>query len=247
MKKVLIIILALLPIAALRAQISGNLFGTPYSFTVPRGAGGGGGGGGNYSVNRSTAASNYVPSPSSSEVITDAYKNEAADFYSKGCKYWNKDWGKAERYFKKASDYNDGNAGYKKAYLDAKGYKEWDEGVKEATAKNWDKAIEYYKEALNSFPDNPTLKDNIIGCSYHKTGEQAEKYFAKKDWISAAAYYNTLMRNFGDNGMETTARFSSSYSEIDKMRKADGAYIKYNSKLDEIKRDLPFVNTSWTY
>ncbi len=245
MKKIFIIVLQFLPFTFLYPQLSGSLFGTNYSFQKPSigGSGGNGGGsGGNWSVNSSTSTA-----PSSTEVITDVYDTVAASAFEKGRKFWNKDWDKAIHFFKKAKAYGrkKDEAYYDKVIRKASGYKEWDKGVEQAKAKSWDKAIEFYKDALKYLPDEKTLKDNIIACSYNKTLGLAEKYYNNGDYINGAVYYNVLWKNFDNGSWVVQERYSKCLSEIEKMKKSEQAHAKFNSRLEEVKKGLPFIRYGW--
>jgi len=243
-----ILLLQLLPFTLLHAQsMSGSLFGTSYSFDKPSMSGrGSGSGGSGRSDNWSSGNTNYTPAPTSSETITKAYQGFASQAYNKGIEAWKKkDWNSAIRFFNRATIYNEKNASYQKALNDAKGYKQWDEGVKQAEKQNWDKAIEHYKNALEYLPNDKTLKNNIIGCSYNKTSALADKYFTKGDYISAAVYYQVLWKNFGNNNMLVQDRYAQSYTKISAMKQSEGAYVKFNAKLQEVKNELPFINDEW--
>ncbi len=245
MKKILFSTLLILPFAFLHAQLTGTLFGTSYSFDKPT-MHSSGGGNNNQNSRWNSGSSDYTPAPTSSENITKEYGQKAREEYNRGIKAWNKrDWNVAIRSFKVAIAYDKNNSYYQSALNKAKGYKEWDEGVAEANKENWDKAIELYKNALQYFPNDATLKNNIIGCSYNKTLGLAKKYFDKGDWINAAVYYNIMMKNFGNESQFVQTRFSDSYTKISNMRESEQALSKFNLRVEDVKKDLPFVNNGW--
>ncbi len=246
MKKIFLITVLLLPFTWLYSQIKGNLFGESYNFEKPRMSSGGGGGNNNNYSNWSSSNTASSPAPTSSETITEAYQEKARKEYNKGVEAWKKrNWDDAIKFFKKATIFNEKNSSYQKALDEARGYKEWDEGIKEAEQGNWDKAIDKYKKSLEYFPNDTTLKNNIIACSYNKTLGLAQKYFDKEDYVNAAVYYNVLWKNFGNDSRYVQDRYSECYSKIGEMKKAEQGYAKFSSKLEEVKRELPFVNNSW--
>jgi|GEM_PF-5218074 len=244
MKKAMILLLLLFPVL-LKAQLSGDLFGTRYNFSKPTlsGSGGGGGGGGNWNSN---VSSSTYSTPSSSVIITQAYDKKAAEAYNEGVEAWKKkDWDEAIRQFNKAQAFNPKNSDYIKYRDQAKGLKEWYRGIDEATKKNWDKAIARYREALRFFPEDKTLKDNIIACSYNKTSALAEKYYDNSDHINAAVYYNILLKNFDDKRQVVIDRYTESYQAVSNMKKSEQALSKFNLKLKEVRDELPFINSEW--
>jgi tetratricopeptide (TPR) repeat protein len=240
MKKLFILILSVLPLSFLQAQLSGNLFGTDYSFDKPTFGGRGGNNNWSSKDNSSTGSSPSIPHISGVN-MGKIYKDFAREAYKKGNEYWNKDWTKAIRHYKKAKDYD---PAYTNVYNDAIGYNEWDKAGKDFDKKEWDRASSHYIEALKYFPNNKDLKNNIIASSYNKVSGLAKKYYDEKNWVYAAAYYNVLMKNFDERGQVETL-FSQCYTEVGKMKRAENAYSKFNAKVKEIKDDLPFVNNTW--
>ncbi len=193
-----------------------------------------------------TGTGGSQPTDNSSVIITKAYQKFAAETYAKAVQAWNKkNWEEVIRLCKKAKAYDPINNTYKTALNDAHGNQEWDKGVEAANNNNYENAIARFKESLKYFPDNSTLKANIIICSRNKTADEAEKYYNKQDWINAAVYYNALWKNFDINSLEAQNRYSECMSNIDKMKKADKAYLKFNAKLAEVKRELAAKNIDW--
>ena len=243
MKRVFLLFLVSFYCVMIKAQMSGTLFGTPYSFSKPTMSGGGGGGGNNN--NWHSTSTSTVTAPSSGEVLNNAYKQKAAEKYTKGVAAWNRrDWDQAIRLFNDAIAFNNSQT-YQDALQKAKGYREWDKGVELATKEHWQDAISRYQKALEYFPDNNTLKNNIIGCSYNQVLELADKYYKNEDWINAAVYYNVLWKNFGYDNYTAQSRYSEAYTKINGMKKADKALSKFNAKLEDIKKGLPFVSDNW--
>jgi hypothetical protein len=232
--------------AVAQKTISGNLFGThDFTFTFPSGSSGGNNNGsGNSSVWKGNGNSGTT-APSSNIVITDAYKQKGLSIFKKALEHWNKDWDKTIRLIKKALVFDEDNAHYQKALQDARGYNEWDAGVKKVDEKKWDKAIEHYKKALDVFPGNNLLKKNIVGCCYRKIDEAADKYYGKEDWVNAAAYYQVLMKNFNEKSEWVNARYSLALTKVSEMPASEGAYTKLNARVADIKTGLAFVNDEW--
>ncbi|HYM92740.1 MAG TPA: hypothetical protein VET23_01260 [Chitinophagaceae bacterium] len=245
MKSVYVLLFLFSPLTFLRAQISsGNLFCSPYSFDFSNLKGSGGNN--NDNSNWKSGNSDYRSAPTSSESITATYQEKAREKYNKGVKAWDKkDWNETIRFFKAAIAFDKNNTQYAKALNDARGYKEWDEGVNKAVKKNWANAIEKYKKSLEYFPGNTILKNNIIGCSNNESWELAEKYYKQKDYINAGVYYNVLWKNFGNNSNLVQSRYAECLSIISGMKKPELAQARFNTKLEQVKKELPYISNGW--
>jgi len=203
----------------------------------------------NYSQGASSGTTReyHYTSPSSSDIITEMYKKKETKEYEEAVKAWKqRDWDKAITHFKRAEAYHTNNQIYEAAISQARGYKEWDKGVEEAKNENWDKAIERYKEALQYFPNDNTLMKNIIECSYSKILELAAKeYNNQKDCVNIAVYYYILWKNFGDSSELVQQRYSHCSSIIENMKQSEKGHLKFESRLSEVRKELPFINSNW--
>lgn len=117
--------------------------------------------------------------------------------------------------------------------------KAWEDGIAEAKARRWDSAIAKYKEALQYHPENETLKSNVVGCSFQRTKDLAQKYLKEDNWVEAGVFNNILWKNFDDKAAET--EYSRCLTQISVL----GQYGLFNTRLEEEKQKLPFLNKDW--